>query len=1051
VLQVLKQLRASPEEVLHRTPDCLTGQAVLALTAGKTGDGAAEKQLAHAAECAYCGAMLRAALTLDELPEQPPREIPQKLAMRRRGGLWIGIAAAALFAATPFAYRIARPEPLRLLADAYSEARPFAARFPGAAHAPVSQVRAGAVALDRPRLIRAAAILQARRSDVDYPLWKGSYELLTLNLDPAVESLRYAHQARKDPHAAILLAAALYQRGVGAKRQEDLLEALDLLSPIVRGSHVSAEASFNFALVLEALNMRSEAALAWRQAERSSGAGPWANEARSRFQEIDQALRARSEMSERLSTDPIGALADSTKSPPELLLHAAWTDWYPNLEADREKRTAMGRLAELSIEVHSDPMLVDALSGRYMPDAAAKLAGAIRLNRAGGGDQGAALAGEVAETAGLARWNRAVWLRARAERVYALHLQYRNAECLEEAATLDRQLRSTSYAWLKAQVRLELANCLSFRNDYAGAIEAARQAREIAAAARYEELELRAAGLASGFRNLAGDLSGTLHEDPAALARYWTKPFAPNRAAQFFHNAVRASEALGFPHAALESAKARLDVMEGAGAPAIQARGRSQLALLAIRLGDRDMAGKQLEEAHRDFSRIAPAAAIRTDAEIDLLQARMLMGEQGGSDSALARLEEVMRNPPTADARLRAHELAARIALAHPGRMEQARQYAEEGIRLHQDRIRGLAGWSRYQARSSYQGLYRAKALYELEQRRDTRASLRAWLSSRGTAVDEEAWQDMVRRLGERTLVVFAELGSGVQRFALGREGLSVRKLSTGDLELRKAAEELRRLAANPASAAALVEAGRRGLANDLLEGLDGASGLVIMTDSGLANLPWRLLAERDFEVYRTACCQEASALELASGLVLTPNVREPFASLYPPLPDAQAEASYVSMAGIRARAVRGVEAGRDAVKPEGDLFHFAGHATPGGLVMASPNGFTLFDPVSASKLDWSSCKLVMLSACSTAVGSSRSNLGSQALADGFLAGGARNVVASLWNVDTAATRVLMKVFYAGLRDRLPPAQALSRAVKAVKANPEWRHPYFWAAFQLYR
>jgi hypothetical protein len=514
---------------------------------------------------------------------------------------------------------------------------------------------------------------------------------------------------------------------------------------------------------------------------------------------------------------------------------------------------------------------------------------------------------------------------------------------------------------------------------------------------------------------------------------------------------VRASEALEFPHAALESAKARLDVMEGSGAPAIQARGRAQLALLAMRLGDRDLAGKQLEAAQGDFRRIAQsAAAIRTDAEIDLLQARMLMGQQIGSDSALAKLEEVMRNPPTADAGLRAHELATRIALTMAGRAEQARQYSEEGIRLHQNRIRDLRGWSLHQARASYQGLYRAKALYEAEQRGDATAGLRAWLSSRGTLVDEEAWQDMVRRLGGRTLVVFAELGSEVQRFALRRDGLAVRRVATGELELRQAAEELRRLAANPASLTALVEERRRKLAKDLFEGIEGAPELVIMTDPVLANLPWRLLVDREFEVYRTACCQEASALELASGLVLTPNVREPFASLYPPLPDAQAEASHLSMAGIRARAVRGVEAVRDAVKPEGDLFHFAGHATPGGLVMASPNGFTLFDAVSASKLDWSSCKLVALSACSTAVGSSRSNLGSQALVDGFLAGGARNVVASLWNVDTAATRALMKVFYAGLRERLAPAQALSRAVKAVKANQEWQHPYYWAAFQLY-
>jgi len=224
----------------------------------------------------------------------------------------------------------------------------------------------------------------------------------------------------------------------------------------------------------------------------------------------------------------------------------------------------------------------------------------------------------------------------------------------------------------------------------------------------------------------------------------------------------------------------------------------------------------------------------------------------------------------------------------------------------------------------------------------------------------------------------------------------------------------------------------------------------VIMSDPALAGMPWRLIAGGDFEVHRTACCQEAAPLELTSGIILAPNVREPFASLYPPLPDAQQEVSALLSAGIRARAIRGLQADRESVKAEGDLFHFAGHATAAGLVMAASSGFALFDPISASRQDWSQCRLVALSACSTALSATRSNAGSQTLVDGFLAGGARNVLASLWNVDTLATRALMTEFYAGLRTQMVPAEALSRAVQSIKLKPGWQHPYYWAAFQLY-
>src|SRR5207249_993756 len=133
--------------------------------------------------------------------------------------------------------------------------------------------------------------------------------------------------------------------------------------------------------------------------------------------------------------------------------------------------------------------------------------------------------------------NRPAWLRARAEHVYSMHLLYRTKPCLSEARDLDRDLTATSYEWLKAQVRLELANCLSFDNDYAAAIQAAEQARAIAANAKLDELELRAVGLVSGFRVLAGDLSSVMERDGTALSRFWRGPFAPNRAQQFYNNA----------------------------------------------------------------------------------------------------------------------------------------------------------------------------------------------------------------------------------------------------------------------------------------------------------------------------------------------------------------------------------------------------------------------------------------------------------------------------------------------------------------------------------
>lgn len=69
-------------------------------------------------------------------------------------------------------------------------------------------------------------------------------------------------------------------------------------------------------------------------------------------------------------------------------------------------------------------------------------------------------------------------------------------------------------------------------------------------------------------------------------------------------------------------------------------------------------------------------------------------------------------------------------------------------------------------------------------------------------------------------------------------------------------------------------------------------------------------------------------------------------------------------------------------------------------------------------------------------------------MARGLLYVGASRVIVSLWVVNDYATAQLMKHFYkAMLKDRLGSAAVLSRAIRKVRK--QWKHPYYWAAFQL--
>ena len=93
---------------------------------------------------------------------------------------------------------------------------------------------------------------------------------------------------------------------------------------------------------------------------------------------------------------------------------------------------------------------------------------------------------------------------------------------------------------------------------------------------------------------------------------------------------------------------------------------------------------------------------------------------------------------------------------------------------------------------------------------------------------------------------------------------------------------------------------------------------------------------------------------------------------------------------------------------------------------------------------------LVVLSACQTALGKDVRGEGLIGLTRGFMYAGASSVVASLWKVDDEATAELMKQFYTNMLGQgMTPAAALRAAQNSIRQKPEWRSPYYWAAFTL--
>jgi CHAT domain-containing protein/Flp pilus assembly protein TadD len=99
------------------------------------------------------------------------------------------------------------------------------------------------------------------------------------------------------------------------------------------------------------------------------------------------------------------------------------------------------------------------------------------------------------------------------------------------------------------------------------------------------------------------------------------------------------------------------------------------------------------------------------------------------------------------------------------------------------------------------------------------------------------------------------------------------------------------------------------------------------------------------------------------------------------------------------------------------------------------------------SGLDLWGTKLVVLSACETAVGDVESGNGVYGLRRAVALAGAESQVMSLWKVDDRVTRDIMLAFYTRLRAGEGRSEALSHVRLDMLKSERYRHPYYWASF----
>lgn len=100
-----------------------------------------------------------------------------------------------------------------------------------------------------------------------------------------------------------------------------------------------------------------------------------------------------------------------------------------------------------------------------------------------------------------------------------------------------------------------------------------------------------------------------------------------------------------------------------------------------------------------------------------------------------------------------------------------------------------------------------------------------------------------------------------------------------------------------------------------------------------------------------------------------------------------------------------------------------------------------------AAGLDLRGTQLVVLSACETGVGDVANGEGVYGLRRAFVMAGAESQLISLWKVDDNGTKELMVKYYDKLLAKAGRSEALRQTQLEFLKNPNYNHPYYWAAF----
>ena len=333
-----------------------------------------------------------------------------------------------------------------------------------------------------------------------------------------------------------------------------------------------------------------------------------------------------------------------------------------------------------------------------------------------------------------------------------------------------------------------------------------------------------------------------------------------------------------------------------------------------------------------------------------------------------------------------------------------------------------------------------------------------------------------------KTLLIeyaFSEKGAWVFTVARGAGDeleLTATPLAATREDLERRIETFRQsLATRDLSYGALARALYASLLAPIEAQLKGRTNIGIVPDGPLWNLPFQVLIGRDGR----HVIERAAVFYSPSLTVLHESVRAPvggrsalrpllaLAAGPPELPNTTEEVRQLAkLYGAGAVALAGADATEARWKRDAGGFrvlHFATHGILNGtsplssyLQLAaggSEDGMLEAREILRASLQ---AEVAVLSACETGLGEVISGEGLLGMSWAMLTAGAPTVVVSQWKVDSQSTTQLMLAFHRGIAAASArpgairgKAQALRAAELELIRTPRYRHPFYWAAFEM--